>query len=468
MRFKSTFLLAVLFIIIGGYVYFYEIRKEAERQEEEETAKKVFVFDKDEVRRIYLKNYSDTMVLRRDEGGWVFETPIETRGDESQIDVILTSIESAEIERTVEDSAVDLEPFGLDDPDVAVQIETAQTVFDTLFMGHHNPTQSFVYSRFSGQDRVILVPATIYNNANKKFFALRDKAVLAFEREEVNQMLLSREKEAIGFERKEGKWWIKIPIEVRGDHGKIERIINNINNLRAKEIPSEGGEDLARFGLDEPWGRVDLYLGENLEMKSLILGKARSNGDVYVKDVSREPVFVVPPAIVKQINEDLEGYRDKKVLEFERSRVVEIGLIYPEETIRCEKDTAGEWFYYTEESPIRHAAKTSRLNRLVSDLASLRIEDFVGEIGGNLEPYGMHQPRAKIEIGLEEQPSTLLTVGKESIEEVDGEEKEYFYVMNDKDGWIYTVKGNTADKIFLDVEEIREETDEETAGEGSG
>jgi hypothetical protein len=457
MRFKSTFLLAVLFIVIGGYVYFYEIRKEAERQEAGETANRVFVFDMDEVSRIYLKNYSDTMVLRRDETGWVFETPMETRGDESQINIILSSIESAEIERTVEDSAVDLEPFGLDDPQAAVQIETDQTVFDTLFLGHHNPTQSFVYSRFSGKDRVILVPATIYNNVNKKFFALRDKTVLAFEREDVNQMLLSREKEALGFQRREGKWWIKTPIEVRGDHGKIERIINNISNLRAKEIPSEGGEDLARFGLDEPWGRVDLYLGENLGMKSLLLGKARSNGDVYVRDTSRDLVFVIPPAVVKQINEDLEGYRDKKVLEFERNSVVEIGLIYPDETIRCEKDSAGDWFYYTEESPIRHPAKTSRLNRLLGDLASMRIEDYVSEIGGTLEPYGLHQPSAMIEIGLGELGSTSLSVGKTRVEVVDGEEKEYNYVMNDKDGWIFMVKGSAADKVFIDLEEIREE-----------
>ncbi len=457
MRFKSTFLLAVLFIVIGGYVYFYEIRKEAERQEAEETANRVFVFDMDEVSRIYLKNYTDTMVLRRDATGWVFETPMETRGDESQINIILSSIESAEIERTVEDSAVDLEPFGLDDPQAAVQLETDQTVFDTLFLGHHNPTQSFVYSRFSGEDRVILVPATIYNNVNKKFFALRDKTVLAFKREDVNQMLLSREKEALGFERREGMWWIKTPIEVRGDHGKIERIINNISNLRAKEIPSEGGEDPARFGLDEPWGRIDLYLGENLGMKSLLLGKARSNGDVFVQDASRDLVFVIPPAVVKQINEDLEGYRDKKVLEFERSRVVEIRLIYPDETIRCEKDSTGDWFYYTEESPIRHPAKTSRLNSLLGDLASMRIEDYVSEIGGTLEPYGLHQPSAMIEIGLGELGSTLLSVGKTSVEEVDGEEKEYNYVMNDKDGWIFMVKGSSADKVFIDVEEIREE-----------
>ena len=48
MKFKSTAILFLVFLILGGYVYFTEFRGQEERQKQEEAKKKAFqVEDKD-------------------------------------------------------------------------------------------------------------------------------------------------------------------------------------------------------------------------------------------------------------------------------------------------------------------------------------------------------------------------------------------------------------------------------------
>ena len=459
MRFKGTYFLAIFFLAVATYVYLYEVKGGEERKKAEEAEKKVFLFEKDDVTWLHLKNYDNTFHIVRGPSGWEFEEPIATKGDDNQIDLILTSLENAEIERTVVDSTHDLTPYGLAEPQVSLQIGTEVATSDTLYLGQHNPTLSFVYAKLSGESRVFLLPATLYNNASKKFFALRDKAVLHFNRDEVRRMVLTRKDDVLACEKNGEKWRIVEPISVRGDKGKVERIINSLNNLKAKEIASEGGDDPSKFGLGNPWGRIDLFLGDNLDMKSLVLGKASSKGDVFVKDLSREPVFVVPSSLVTQIKDKVDAFRDRKVLEFERDKITEIVLIYPDRTIRCEKDSTGDWYFYTGEEPVRRPANSSRMSRLLSDLYGLRIEDFVAERGTSLKPYGMESPQAVIEVVDKVEGKTTLMVGKKGVDEVKGKKKEYLYVMNDRDGWICTMKADALDKLVLSVEDLKEEAE---------
>ncbi len=469
MKFKGTYLLAFFFLVAAAYVYLYEVKGGEERKKAEEAEKRVFQFEREDLTWVNLKNYDNTFRAIRGPSGWEFVEPIATKSDDNQIALILSSLESAEIERIVVDSTLDLAPFGLDDPQVSLQVGTDATTYDTLYLGHHNPTLSFVYAKLSGDSRVFLLPATLYNNANKKFFALRDKTVLRFDRDGIRRLILTRKDDTLVFEMEGEKWWIREPISVRGDRAKITRVINTVNNMKAKEIASEGGDDLAKFGFDNPWGRIDLFTGASREMKSLILGRAKSNGDVYVKDLSRETVFVVAPSIVTLIKDRVELFRDKKLLDFDREAVTEIGLVYPERLIRCERDSAGDWFVYTGDEPVRQPGNGARVSRLLSDLNGLTVEEFVGERGTSLKPYGMDKPQVVIEIIDDIGEPLTLMVGKKGVDDVDGEVKEYLYAMNDRDGWVCTVGVDVLDKLILDVEELKEEGEGELAeGENRG
>ncbi len=450
MRFRGTCSLVILFVAIAGYVYFVEIRGEADRTKVKADESKVFLFDKDDVSSIYLKNYDNTFLLELGPSGWEMKEPLETGGDDGVVDLILTTLVNSRIERTVIDSATELAPFGLDKPLVALSIATDAVHYDTLYMGGHNPTRSFVYSRLSGQNKVFMVPAVLFNNTSKKLLALRDKSVLNFSKDEITRVLLTREDDALLFERDGDSWDISEPVSVRGDKGKIERVINGLSNLKAIEVASEDGEDLHRYGLDPPWGRVDLFSGDDVKVESLILGNARANGNLYVKDVSRTHVFVVPPQTIRLITDDLEVFRDRRVLQFDRDDVTGITLTYPGRIVTCEKDAEGKWYFHGGEEAVRRPADDSRIDALLSDLFDLRVEEFVGEKGSSLAPYGLDDPAALVGLVGEGGELAGLVAGRT------GEDGTYLYAMNRSEDWVYTVRSELLDSIVLSADELEE------------
>ncbi len=454
MRFRGTCSLVILFVAIAGYVYFVEIRGGAERTKVKANESKIFLFDKDDVNSVYLKNYDNTFLLELGPSGWEMKEPVETGGDDGLVDLILTSLENSRIEKTVIDSASDLAPFGLDKPLIALSIATDGTWRDTLYMGGHNPTRSFVYSRLSGQNKVFIVPAVLFNNTSKKLLALRNKSVLDFSKDEITRVLLTREDDALLFERDGDSWDISEPISVRGDKGRIERVINGLSNLKAIEVVSEDGEDLHRYGLDPPWGRVDLFSGDKMKVESLILGNARASGNLYVKDVSRKPVFVVPPQTIRLITDDLEAFRDGRVLLFDRVDVTGITLTYPGRSITCEMDAEGKWYFHSGEETARLPADDSRIDALLSDLFDLRVEEFVGEAGSSPAAYGLDDPAALVRLTGEGGELAGLAAGRT------GEDGTYLYVMNSSEDWVYTVRSELLDNIVLGANELEEDKKE--------
>jgi hypothetical protein len=465
MRFKGTGLLAVLFVAALAWVYFYEIRGGRERQAAEEAEKKVFVFSPDDISGIWLQNREGTVRMARTDDGWEIREPIVTGGDESQIDLILTSLESARIERVVTDSAVDLTAFGLDEPEVLIRLESEEAGFDTLQIGRHNPTMEFVYARLSGADRVFLIPATVYNNANKKLFVLRDKSLLHFRREDVRRLTLEREDARYVFEREDEGWRIVEPIEARADKGKVERVINALKNVKTKRFVSEGGEDLVEWGLDPPRSFCEVLLGEELAMKRLILGEITGSGDAYGKDLSRDPVFVVPSQIIGYINEEIEAYRDRTILAFDRQDVTGVTIVYPDSTFRCEKDSTGDWHLYAGDDPLRIAADGPAVDRLVSSLYTLRAESFVGVKGESLAPYGLDAPQLTLRLeGLPDGPASLIVGRREKEEKDEGSPHEFAYLAVEGDDWVYTARWTLVERLFVGLDDLRAEAEEADLG----
>src|SRR5438309_5891369 len=76
MRFKGTTILFILFVILGGYVYFTEYRGKEERQKQEESKKKAFQVEQKDISEISLI-YPDRTIsaVKKGERQWEITSP---------------------------------------------------------------------------------------------------------------------------------------------------------------------------------------------------------------------------------------------------------------------------------------------------------------------------------------------------------------------------------------------------------
>ena len=412
MRFRSTLIVALVALGLGAFLYFYEIKGEKKREEAREKAKKLFLFEEDEVQKITLVRDDTTRIVveRGEDGLWHIAEPIKTDADQDAIGRLLDTMRDATRERVVADSASDLGKFGLEHPKVKVAIALEDTTTDTLCVGDFSPTGSYVFARWAGRPQVFLSKRYVRTRLDQGVFDLRERRVLPFEREEAKKLTLKYDGKQFVLVGAGEEWEIEEPVKLRADESTVRSLLSRLRTERARkfvvEHPTE--EDLKKYGLDHPSVEVTVWLGEERAQKTLRVGKQEGRR-YYAKDMSRDPVFMVDSSFVAYLKKDVMDLRDKHVVRFDRDKVDRIELVYGDSTVVCQKDTAsGDWYL---KKPKEGKMKTWWANRLLSDIEFLRAKEFL-EKAEDLKPYGLDSPRIVAKLWHGEDLLAELKVGK--------------------------------------------------------
>src|SRR5690349_11926430 len=114
MRFKGTAVLFLVFLVLGGYVYFTEFRGKEEREKQEQAKKKVFQVEDQNITEISLI-YPDRTItgVKKGEKQWQITSPAGLEADSDEWEQLASNVPRIEREDTIADNAQDLAPFGL-------------------------------------------------------------------------------------------------------------------------------------------------------------------------------------------------------------------------------------------------------------------------------------------------------------------------------------------------------------------
>src|SRR6202008_1365606 len=125
MKFKGTAILFLVFIVLGGYVYFTEFRGKEERQKQEEAKKKAFAVDEKDITEISLIYPDKTITgVKKGEKQWEITSPPGVEADPDEWQQLASNIPKIEREDNVAQNVQDLSQFGLKDPAVKVSAKT--------------------------------------------------------------------------------------------------------------------------------------------------------------------------------------------------------------------------------------------------------------------------------------------------------------------------------------------------------
>src|SRR4029079_18101056 len=102
MKFKGTAALFLVFIVLGGYVYFTEFRGKEERQKQEEAKKKVFSVEDKDITEISLI-YPDRTItgVKKGEKQWQITAPAGLEADPEEWESLAANVPKIEREDTV-------------------------------------------------------------------------------------------------------------------------------------------------------------------------------------------------------------------------------------------------------------------------------------------------------------------------------------------------------------------------------
>jgi len=323
--------LALVFIALAAFVYLYEIVGEEGREDAKELEESLFRIEEGEIAALSIaRTGTDLVRLRKSADKWVLEAPIEAPADEGTVDSVLRSIQGAKRAKIFEDTAGQLEAYGLGRPRVSLSVEV-QEVTQLLELGDLDYTGSQIYARFEGEETVYLTAASLLSSLEKDLIDWRNKDAMAFDLGKVEAIQIEREKDRVELVKRDETWLLEPPISEKADDGKVSSLLSLLESAKAETFVTEQAEELGEYGLEDP--RVIVRVREAGEEAWQQLEVGSKAGDASGEDetwFARDPrgtsVFTLKKDLLDGLEQDVWEFRGKDVIDLKQDEVQRLAL----------------------------------------------------------------------------------------------------------------------------------------------
>lgn len=395
MRLRNTLLLAVIFILLGAYIYFYELKKK------EGGIEKLLSFKNDEVEAVTVSYPEEKISLEKEPSGkWKITEPMQTAADESTVSDILFTLRTSKVTRSLEAdiSPEDLKAFGLEPPTVKVAITLrGDQSLPPILVGGKTPVGDSAYVRREGETTVLLSSASLLSSLDKKLYDFRDKTIIKFDKEAVKNFSFKGTKGEFALAKKVEDWFVEEPKADRANQSEVLGMLSTIHNMTAQHFVEEPSLDLGRYGLDQPRLRLSLSTGEG--GREVFFGDKREGKDeVYMTLDSKEKVYTVYESVFKELDKDLFALRSKEVIPFSRDKVAKLQIRNIEENWTFFKAGEDEWRL---KEPAEGKVRAEAVKDYLTTLNYLRARGFADDSPEDKSRRGLETPTLKISLQTE-------------------------------------------------------------------
>jgi len=377
---RSTIVLLVILIGVGGYAYYI-----SKKPAEDSSAKQEKVFasvQADKIEELRVKAASgDTTTLKKDNGGWQVVAPLAVHADESEVSGITNALTSMSVVRIVDENPTDLKEYGLAEPRIAVAFKASgDKDYRHLLVGEKSPTGADLFAKRNTDKRVFLIPAFQESSLNRSTFDLREKSLIKFDREKVDALDITTAGKSVQIAKQGGDWTLTRPVQVKADFGSVEGLVGRLQTVQMKSIAASDATaaDLKKYGLDKPATTVNLNMGS--ARATLLIGGKADDATVYARDASKPMVMTVEGALADELKKGANEYRRKDVFEFRpynanRLEIARNGQNIVFEKVKGKDDKSPD--KWRRVSPNPGDLDKDKIEGLLSKLSNMRAASFV-------------------------------------------------------------------------------------------
>ena len=153
---RTTLILVLVALGLGGFVYFYEIQAAPQREAAKTKAQKIFDFEKDQIQAFTIKNSTETLRFERvnqkaDEkskiSSWQMTEPIKSPASDPSVSYLLDLLVQGKNNRTITVPVSQISDYGMDKPFSTVQITLKNQKTPQLILGKPDFNRSFLYAQ---------------------------------------------------------------------------------------------------------------------------------------------------------------------------------------------------------------------------------------------------------------------------------------------------------------------------------
>lgn len=313
MKVKTTVILFGVFVILLLFVYLFEGPLSEKRQKKTTEASLLFPdFEKESAATIEVKSPAKSIVLKKNEEGWLIS---ETDGFTADPQLVNNALDT--IAGLMRDTIVSKNPEKQDifevTPTKGVEVKVSDAEKNMLAHFYIGKTASDFFSSYlrkEGSEEVLQVKS-VTPTFDKDSKAWRDKTVLTFFPDAATQLLLKTTTEEIVLEKdEEGKWEITKPVRAPAKNEMLTNILRTLSSLKALDFAKD--YDITTYELDAPQITVTVILKDQ-EEKRLLIGKMdEEKSQYYAKNQAKKTIFLIGKFQFDTVNKTVEDLTEEE------------------------------------------------------------------------------------------------------------------------------------------------------------
>jgi hypothetical protein len=377
---KSTLIVLLCAIALGGGVYYWQTRHANKSKTTKAKSKPAFSVVPADIVSFSISHPAQkdqpTINFEKQKGAWRIVQPVDTLADQPIAEGFVDQLAES---RPTEINAVTPDrrkAFGLDPPQASVEFQTRSGQKHTLLIGDKDFSGSDVYTIVDDQPKVSLLPLSLLTTAEKPLKDFRDLNVLHVDSADVSSFTLKNPSGDLAIERDSKdstQWKFTKPEKVDADPDVVGAMLNAISGARISDIASEKPDNLVHYGLANPAITFNAVKNDG-DTVSLAVGK-KVGDEYYARDLSRPLIFEVSKDLYAKLADSFTQIRDKAVVHVDEASLNRIQLQNSNGTIEISRQgTNAQWKI---DAPASEKGKSASSWKVLNPFTSLRADEMI-------------------------------------------------------------------------------------------
>ena len=415
---RTTLLLAVIFVVLGVYVYTIEVPTMERNAHQETETRRLLPFDYRDVTHLAYATRTERILMNRDERNrWRIVEPVEARGDARAIESVLRALEIGKISRIIQkkrqEQNATAEQYGLQSPYVTIELTTPEYT-ESLALGNTGPLSSTLYAQ-RGSDRNILLTTLMVGDFRAKTLdTFRLKDILFFDRTHAERIQLQTTGRTITLQRGAGfhgpvpEWNFTSPVNAPADKTAVGILLMTLEDLTATGfIDSTSEKEALLKKLETPSLTAIVHTKQRGHHVAFFKPVAHGE-EAYAVTTANDPIYRIPAHVLQDLPREPFHLQDKRLFGMEMGEIALLTITTNDSQYTLIQQH-GKWYLEGKEAEL---IDQQQVKLFVSRVVDLPAELPVSKTKNHQEQYGLTPPTIEIAgINQKGRPSGHLTLG---------------------------------------------------------
>ena len=329
---------------------------------------------------------------------WRITKPVALPADTEAIGDMFEKLTSAKVKEFVAEAPPSRAVYGLDRP-LRLTIHTGkdkERASRTLLVGRTDAAKKGVYAMRDGESSVLLLPEEVVKPIPRTVAALRDKQLVAVDRDKVTRVQVESPKGAVTLTRQKDRWAITAPQALAADQLEAGALLTRLRELRAQGFLSDDASAVPRV-LAKPTVKVTVTEEGKPPTTVLLAPSAERRAgapSAYAAVADRGPVVLVDGKALDDLGRSADDLRDHALFAgLEPKDIKRLRVRAGGQTAVLERSGETDWKLL---EPSKGAAKSTRVEDLLYGVRALRWKQIVAPGGEDPGKYGFDAPTMEV------------------------------------------------------------------------